>query len=321
MKRISIIIIALGLLIFIPLKAQDTSSTTGQTSIGVNPSIMEVVTNKDSSVKQDITVLNLTDSAIPIVATKEGFSLTEKTDVPADKLDIYDASSWITLSDDETNFILQPKEIKTITLNIKQPENSSPGGHYATVYFQSLTREDAVSNNSASINIRIGVLILIQVPGDIVNELRIKELSSSSLSNTSQLTFNLKIENTGNVHQLPTGKVNFYNELTNQLIKTIDLDNRLVLPGIENNYIYSIDPGYQIGRISAQAEITYGPSNKVLTSEKTYVTIFPVILAAIILFLILFTVIFRKRVVKAFKILTGKENTVSKVPADTTDTL
>jgi len=310
-KRISITTLALIILLSSTisfLKANGSSDSSPQTSIGVSPAIVEVVIGQDNISKQEITIYNLSDKAIPINTTKEGFSLADKANVPTDKLQIYDASSWVSLSMDDTDFILKPGEIRVVTLNIKQPENSSPGGHYATVYFHGLNPQELLENNSANISIKLGVLVLIQSPGDIHDEIKIKDFSSSSLSNNSQLTFNLSLENTGNVHLLPTGKINFYNALTNELIKSVDLDNKLILPGLVNNYTYNFDPGYQIGKVSAQAVIKYGAENKVLESEKKSVLIFPFMYLGIILILLVIILVFRKRIIRALRILFSRKS-------------
>ncbi|MFS8130489.1 MAG: hypothetical protein ACMG57_00775 [Candidatus Dojkabacteria bacterium] len=310
-KRISTTALALIILLSASiwyLNANGVPESSPQTSIGVNPAIVEVVIGQDNTSKQEITIYNLSDKAIPIEATKEGFSLADKADVPNDKIQIYDASSWITLSLDDTAFILKPGEIRTVTLNIAQPENSSPGGHYATVYFHGLNPQELLENNSANISIKLGVLVLIQSPGEIVDEVKIKDFSSNSISNIPQLTFNLSLENTGNVHLLPTGKINFYNDLTNELIKSVDLDTKLILPGLVNTYSYNIDPGFQVGKVSAQAVIKYGATNKVVESEKKSVLIFPFMYLAISLVLLLFVIVFRRRILKALKVLFSRRS-------------
>lgn len=286
----------------------ESNQVLNQTSLGVLPAILEVGPGK--SMQQEVDVFNITDKAIPVRAVIEGFSLEDKSDIPNDKIEMYDASEWIKLSEEDTNFILNPREIKNIKIDVVVPEGSSPGGHYATIYFQPLTPETELSTDTTNVYIRMGVLVLIQNPGDIIENLEVSDLKTNFISNDSELEITTKVLNTGNIHLFPRGKINVYDDLRNELIGSVDIGG-LTLPGLEKEFSVTFDTKLSLGKVSAEVEWLYGVDNITTKSEKVSVLIFSYAGILFLILIIIFAIIFRKRLIKAAKVFISYRPTYS----------
>ncbi len=92
------IIVFTGMLSISKLKAESVMGANTVSSMGINPSILEVVLDKNSQNEQTIDLSNLTNVPIPIKVSKQSFTPKEKLQIPKDQLNTYDASSWITIS-------------------------------------------------------------------------------------------------------------------------------------------------------------------------------------------------------------------------------
>ncbi len=153
-------------------------------------------------------VKNITRYPLPISSTVKNLTPLEeiKTSSDASRLD---ASAWFKIT--EPDFILQPGVSKTITIKLAPPVDATPGGHYATIYFQPVIPDSVLTSETAFLAARVGVLSFLIVRGDIKQELAIDSFTPPGLKQTGPITFNVALKNTGNVHTLPTGAVTIRN--------------------------------------------------------------------------------------------------------------
>ncbi|MBX9809764.1 hypothetical protein K2X92_05230 [Candidatus Gracilibacteria bacterium] len=73
-------------------------------------------------------------------------------------------ASWVTF-DTSGVFSIAARGKRTITYSIAPPINAIPGGHYGAIFFNNQTTN---TNTSISMNRRIGSLLLVTIPGDII---------------------------------------------------------------------------------------------------------------------------------------------------------
>lgn len=73
-------------------------------------------------------------------------------------------ASWISF-DDASLFTIAPKSKRSISYTINTPANATPGGHYGAIFFNS---PDHSNGGTISMNRRIGSLLLVTVPGNII---------------------------------------------------------------------------------------------------------------------------------------------------------
>jgi len=94
---------------------------------------------------------------------------------------------------------------KSVEAMIRIPRNAEPGGHYAVLW---VSENDPKSNKSVSIKNNVGILILINVTGDVKKEANIKEFKVlDKFYNRLPVEFLTRIENKGTVHFKPKGDI------------------------------------------------------------------------------------------------------------------
>jgi hypothetical protein len=210
-------------------------SSDKSTALGVDPAIIEVVLSKEDPAIQQILLTNITNKPIPVKVTKQGFTFAEKAEIPKDLIPIYDASAWVSMEDDDKDFILQPYEKRYVTIKITQPKNASPGGHYASIVFQPLIPQEFINEQSLFIYARVAVLLFMQVRGDIVEDIKFRSISLPRFSESSPVVGEVVLKNEGNTHTRPHVKVIFTDELLNRVVSSYNLVPSVVLPGLEKN--------------------------------------------------------------------------------------
>ncbi len=307
MKRFLTLLI-LYILIALPVSTQEIIDTTKKTALGVNPAIMEVIVDKES-VNKEVSLYNLTNFPLPIKTLVESFTPKEKSEIPKNQVERYDASSWIKIPEKDTDFILQPREVRNIKLTIEPPDKASPGGHYASIVFQPLIPQQIISRESIFIFTRVAVLTFIQVKGEVTENLEFKALKINSLYQTLPDSLELVLKNTGNTHLRPNGRLVFYDETRKKTIGNVGFLPSIILPGTEKSYLVELTDNIKLtlGRYSVWTETSYGADNILLKSSKHYFTVFPYtsIALAVIIFIIIIAVIIKlkSRLNKAYKIL------------------
>jgi len=94
---------------------------------------------------------------------------------------------------------------ESVEAMIKIPNNAQPGGHYAVLW---VSETDPKSNESVSVKNNIGVLILVNIRGDIVRQASIKEFKVlNKFYNRLPVEFLSRIKNKGTVHFKPKGDI------------------------------------------------------------------------------------------------------------------
>jgi len=166
-----------------------------------------------------------------------------------------DASQWFTI--DEPDFILQPDQTRTVQGTIKPPTNASPGGHYATIFFQPLVPQEALSPSTAYVSARVGALAFLIVRGDIVQKASLEGgLRAPSMTRHGPVDFAFTVHNAGNVHLMPSGKLVVYDWHGKQ-VDTLTIPARIVLPDASKEYSLHWQPPSPLGKYHAMLSLSY----------------------------------------------------------------
>lgn len=283
-----------------------SSGDSTQTSLGVSPAILELILTPGEQTETEIVVFNNATIPLPLKGKVESFVVNEAFIEKSDDLrtERYDASSWFSI--EPADFIIQPGQSVTVKVTASPPKYATPGGHYATVFFQPLIPEEFLSQSSAHLTARLGVLLLSIVKGDIVEKASIGELSDPGFNRTGPLTFTVPIANDGNMHVLPSGRLLIKNS-KNETIEEIPMKPSTVLPSTLKEFEFIWDKNYIFGTYTAIAEVTYGPGEIELISKPVTFTVFPWIRVTFLTILLTGSLILYKligkNVKKAFKVL------------------
>lgn len=105
---------------------------------------------------------------------------------------------------------LEPVSIKArgkqeVVMTIDVPQTAEPGGHYGALLFSDQPTD--ISNTNIGVGSQTGPLVLVNVFGDIKEELEILNFSASKFAASLPIEFTLRLNNTGSVHQTPTGNI------------------------------------------------------------------------------------------------------------------
>jgi hypothetical protein len=290
-----------------------------QTSLGVDPAILEMILDPTTTTTKQITITNYSNIPQPIKTLAKSFTPKEKLELTPEELKIFDASSWISIDDLDKDFILQPHQSKTVTINITQPEKASPGGHYATILFQPLIPEELVSEQSIFVYSRVAVLVFLQVKGDIVQNIDYTTTKYSTVSEPGSQSFDFSIKNSGNTHIQPSINFYLYDDTTGEIIDTEAGTSGILLPKAEKMFHYDANLSGKYGKYSVEMTVTYGSESTVLKSGKKSVIVFPFTSVFLIylpsIIIIAFVFKFRTRFRLAYRALTnGKEEVIKIEP-------
>jgi hypothetical protein len=236
-------------------RASESAAPKSESALAVSPAIIEEVLSPGEPVPFTLLVNNVTNFPLPIKSFVRNLTV-QSAELEKTEQSRLDASRWFTI--DEPDFILQPNQVRTVKGVLHPPIDAIPGGHYATIFFQPLVPEQALSPSTTYISARVGVLAFLVVKGDIEQKAIFNStLHTSRLIRHGPATFTFSIRNTGNVHIMPTGKLTIYDGRGKQA-GVLDVPTSFVLPDSTKNYRLQWNPPRPIGKYKAELAVNYG---------------------------------------------------------------
>ena len=177
-------------------------TVTGDTSVVIQPSKIEVAASPEQKVSRSFTVINRSNFNVTLKLIVKDYKQAS-TD---GKLNFYDAtsepaSSWIVPQ--YLQVALKPLESKDIGVVINVPKDFSAGGHYGAILFQSA---GAVNVNTYD----FGELFLLTVSGSGLKTNAIAKtinFSTTGIQQGNPVDFSFTMQNTGNTHFETSGKL------------------------------------------------------------------------------------------------------------------
>lgn len=190
----------------------------GYANLSISPLKHEFTIEAGTEKSATILVTNTTDSPVTLYTSKEDFVAGDDTGTPTfikpkDQVsENFSLSNWMKIENE--NITLAKGESREVRFTIKVPKNSEPGGHYGAIFFSPGVPKDS----QVSVVQRLGVLVLINVPGDIEirGELVGFQVGKKTWENTFTETrefsefpiaFGTRFKNAGNTHLKATGKI------------------------------------------------------------------------------------------------------------------
>jgi hypothetical protein len=271
--------------------------TYGQ-ALEIAPPVIYLTANPGQTVKTQIFLRDISSGDLIVTGQANDFTASGEDGTPKILLDgdapsPYSLKNWIAAP---ASLRLIPKEVKTMAITINVPASGSPGGHYGIIRFTATP--PSLKNSGVSLSTSLGALVLLTVNGKVNENLNIKELSVNHDGKTGKtfqsgpLNFVTRLENTGNVHEQPTGQITITNMFGKKLAAiNVNLPPRNILPGSIRKFTSPLDSSVignkkLFGRYTAQIKVTYGQDKKVLTSSTTFWVIPYKLIAGLILLLI-----------------------------------
>lgn len=286
-----------GLYFFLPLTLVVgwlMLATASAKALTLVPPSLEFATQPGQKIDTMVKVYNETTEAINVVASTAPFVAKDETGVPDFNFTdpVADLASWITLPAGPIG--IQPGERVEIPVKVVIPSDAPPGGHYAGIFFETVPTEE--TPGQVKLKQKLGTLLILRIEGQIRELAAIASFTVKNGATVTRLptTFDLRIQNSGNVHIRPQGKITIKNLFggetetlslndTNGAVlpnsirmfdaswkKTSDSDTRLGFFG-ELKQQWS---NFAIGPYTATANLTYGTNGQSLVATAK-VTVIP----------------------------------------------
>ncbi|HEX9679333.1 MAG TPA: hypothetical protein VGA08_01820 [Candidatus Saccharimonadales bacterium] len=289
------------------LAAVGLAQQANQVTISVSPTVFELSANPGDSIKNSFRIVNGTDRDLALTAGPKNFTAEgEEGAVNLTEEETgFSLASWITV--DPAAVTIPARGSQTFSFEIAVPSSAEPGGHFGSVIVK--TEPVAIDTTGAAVSQEAGPLILVSVAGDIVKSAKIIDFAAAKgFWESGPVVLNTRVENQGNVHFKPSGNISIKNMFGNEVTK-INLEEKNVLPGTIRKLVNEWNPGFGLGRYTADLSIVFGTDNTLETASASFI-IFPykVIIPAIIsVILLVFALIkFRRRLAAAGRALAGK---------------
>lgn len=260
-------------------------ATDGGQALSISPPIIQLKADPGKSAQGTIKITNMSSDPAKLATQINDFTAKDESGVPSiifeDKNDDnrYTLKNWITT---EKSFDLKSKESKTLQFTINVPANAEPGGHYAVVRFS--VQGETPTQTGVGINTSIGSLILLRVNGQITDTSKLADFYSatpryvkSGFFENGPIGFITRINNTGNIHNQPTGTIKVYNMFGKQ-VGTLRVNGdpsdaknppRNVLPKSIRRFEQTLNTNWMLGRYKADLNLSYG-DGKVIQSTITF---------------------------------------------------
>lgn len=273
--------------------------------LNVTPTVIELDANKGNSVSGSFKVVNGSDRVLQLTPTPKNFTASDEVggvNITEDDTN-YSVADWISVEPAAAELEARGSQIFEYTINV--PSSAEPGGHFGAIIVN--TEAVQFDQTGPAVVQEVGPLLLVRVPGDIIETAEIVEFSTAKgLYESGPVELITRVRNTGNVHFKPQGTIEIKN-MFGQTTTTIDLDEQNVLPGTIRQLTDTWSPqGFSFGRYTAELTVIYGDNNEIAKSSVSFVifpykTILPIIIVLVVL--ITFLVRNRSRIRKALSVL------------------
>ena len=278
-------------------------SVGGAQAVTISPLNFEVNANSGDVISNVIRIYNDTDADMPVnMETQDFVAAGERGEVLIKEggNESYSLQSWVTLN--PKTFVIPPKSSQMVEFTIRVPANAEPGGHYASVL---ASVSGGSSTTGTGVAQKVGSLLLLEVAGDIVENLGVSDFEAPAFSEYGPESLSARFSNDGTVHLKPRGFVLVKNMFGGEVVK-VDLPQLNVLPQSTRKVDIPLKLGNQFGRYEATLAAIYGASNEPISAVTVYWVIPYKLLAVyggILLVLLVLAVRGRKRLKAAFRIL------------------
>jgi hypothetical protein len=257
--------------------------------------------NPSQSWTSSIRVVNVNDYPIVVYPQVVNFAPSGETGtgslIPifAEETQGQTLAEWVTLTDIQVE--IAPQQTATIPFSVTVPQNAAPGGHYAAILVGTRPPETGSAPAQVQTAQFVTSLLFVRVSGDVIESGNIREFTTAkTFYNEPEIQFDVRFENTGNVHLQPQGDItitNMWGSKRGEIPINYQTHFGNVLPNSIRKFSFAWTgekSSYDIGRFKAIATLGYGEEQKNFTTSITYFWVIPYKQIAIILgiFLLLF---------------------------------
>lgn len=170
-----------------------------------------------------------------------------------------DLASWFEINYPIT---LKPQESKNIPFILRIPEDASPGGHFAVIWWSAASPG---AGKQVSIVTRAGILVYLTISGEIKEEAKILSFTADKkIYWAAPINFSINLENKGNVYLKPKGEITIKNLFGGtKAIIDVNTKDSSILPqskktlGEQWNF-----SGFNLGFYKVNLKLVYGETKQ-----------------------------------------------------------
>lgn len=281
-KKISISLFSLGFLIAVlpfPAYAQEAVSYT------VSPTIFDITANPGQVFRSTVRIINTNKFELHVYVELNNFTPKGEDGVPVFapiQKSTYGQTTFAEWIDTDHELIIGAEQTVELPLTITLPENASPGGHFAAIMISTKPPAGESGKTQVQTAQTISSLFFMRVTGDVKEDSVIRSFRTSSyFLSKPEATFEIRIENKGNVHVQPQGEIKIYN-MWGQERGTIPVNQQTlfgnVLPNSVRKFAFTWSSEWSIsdmGRYTAVATLAYGVDTRQFLTADTAFWIIP----------------------------------------------
>ena len=281
-KSFLLCVVVLGSFLPFLLHAQVERSQT----LSVSPTLFQMTANPSQSWESEIRVVNVNDFEITVYPQVVNFAPSGEsgtgTLIPifTEETKGTTLAEWVTLTQSEV--VIAPGQTATIPFSVRVTADAAPGGHYAAILVGTKPPQENTAASQVQTAQFVTSLLFVRVSGDVVESGNIREFSTEkTINNDPDIQFNIRFENTGNVHLQPQGDITITNMWgTERGVIPINYQTHFgnVLPASIRKFSFSwtgAKSSYDIGRFKAIATLGYGEDTKNFSTSTTYFWVIP----------------------------------------------
>ncbi len=259
------------------VKAKDPVLTNAAQGLEISPTLLDLNAVRGGVYDLNISIRNVTASDVKYYSEINDFTAADESGSPlitsnSGLPDTISIQKWVSLLPD---FDLGSRQSKVVTASITIPNNAEPGGHYGVIRFSD--KAPNTGSNNVSISTSVGVLVLIRVAGDIMENAELESLYTTKDNNQTSffengpITLVTRIKNNGNVHIKPTGSI-VIKDMFGGTISTLNVNSEKsnVLPNSIRRFEVVHNSKWMIGKYSANLAISYGTTGQVIIGSTSF---------------------------------------------------
>lgn len=243
--------------------------------------------NPSQTWSSEIRVINVNDYEITVYPQVVNFAPSgengQGTLVPvfSEETQGQTLAEWVQVTKNAVT--IAPQQTLSIPFTVTVTKDAAPGGHYAAILVGTKPPEKTGGSSLVQTAQFVTSLLFVRVSGDVIERGNIREFTTTdTVNNEPNVQFDVRFENTGNVHLQPQGDIVITNMWgTQRGVIPINYQTHFgnVLPNSVRKFSFTWTGGqssYDIGRFKAIATLGYGADTKSFTTSTTYFWIIPV---------------------------------------------
>lgn len=259
--------ICLVLLILIATYGSVSAQSSVANGFRISPVRSELTINKGAKSKISITIENPT--SVPTTARLVINDFIASEDESGQPRLILDdnaplpKNSFKFLVNKIPDINLGPKENKTFDVTVSVPADANSGGYYGAIRFVPIADQKSNVGLTAS----VGTIVLVTVPGNLKQQLKLTQLSAaspdgkaSSFMFKGDVSVLTRLENTGDIHVKPYGKV-IVKDLFGKEVASYEFNNTEpranILPGSTRKFVDKLPKRKWLGRYTIESSLAY----------------------------------------------------------------